>query len=561
MGDDADDGVTIPRRLLEALAPLAAQLGVQLPEMGRNVPVIDATKPIGALSLEVGRLVASHDIFLQGEDIVTVDSATGRTTPMGASRFCAYIEQFAAIKVPPRSRRESLAPDDAAMVMRTDNFRSCLRLLTAVNEMRLPVTRRSGDVEFLPFGYDRETGIYTASALPYDMTWSVERATRFLNEHGQEYCFTWADGQARDDISQNRSWAVQVCAMLGTYCRAMFPPGTPRPLFAYTGNKPGTGKSTLAAMALLPSFGQCSATSIPKDADRMISTLETAARSRRPFLFFDDVPPTGIFNNALYQFVLSRSHSGRKMGSNEEFFQEDNVTQVFVSGNDIKFDANLRRRTLVVELFLDQDVRGRSFRRVINPNYLARREVRADFLSALCALVRNFNLLKGSLTIAQMQRIRPLESFEDWTEVITCMCMLAGYTDPLVEPELAGSGDVEADELREVLIHIATAAEGDSIYALRDIVRVARSHGLLWGIVGAQGSGELDCGMEKKLGLKLGKLRGQIYEDRHGRTFRWSKRKQKTGAAYPLEFVEVEKGGPEFLTPLEAAPFPPPAIW
>jgi hypothetical protein len=323
----------------------------------------------------------------------------------------------------------------------------------------------------------------------------------------------------------------------------MFEPGTPRPIILYVGNKPGTGKSTLAAMALIPIFGTAATTAIPKDDDRMISTLETVGRTRRPYLFFDDVP-FGIFNNALYQFVLSRSHSGRIMGANEAFFEEANVTQVFATGNDIKFDDNLKRRSLIVDLFLDTEVRGRAFKRVINPTYLVREEVRADFLSALCAIVRNYAETRPAMSQEQMQTIRPLESFETWTETISAMVQLAGYTDPLASAELAGSGSVDDDEIKELLIKVANEAAGeDRVFSRLELMEKAREWQLLDGLVGAVGDPPPDPKANKSWGRRLQKYRGQKYVDAEGRRFQFSHRRQKAGASYPLTFLKEHAQG------------------
>jgi hypothetical protein len=538
-GMNEGERVSLPLEILQKLMPAAAAAGIELPGMARFAPTIDVTQSISGVALEVGRLVAKQNIFLKSNEVVTVDEATGDIARMTARRFPAWLEQYAAFKAPgARQKRDSLAVEDAGQILETDIFRSCLRPLTAVHTMRLPVQRKGElwALEFLSPGYDAETGIFTVELLKYDMEWDIERATKFLDEHGAEYCFTWPNEEARGNVALNRSWAVQIAAMVGLYCKAMFEPGTPRPIILYVGNKPGTGKSTLAAMALIPIFGTASTTAIPKDDDRMISTLETVGRTRRPYIFFDDVP-FGIFNNALYQFVLSRSHSGRVMGANAEFFEEANVTQVFATGNDIKFDDNLKRRALLVDLFLDTEVRGREFRRVINPTYLARESVRAEFLSSLCSIVRNYVEMRPRLNSEQVAALKPLESFETWTETISAIVQLAGYADPLAPADLAGSGSEEDDEIKELLVKVATEAEKDAVFSRLELMEKARGWGLLEGLVGMEGEPPPDSKANKSWGRRLQKYRGQKYVDGKGRRFQFSHRRQKKGASYPLSFL------------------------
>lgn len=534
--------VSLSLEVLQKLLPAAAELGLELPGMARFAPTIDITQSISAVALEVGRMIGRQNIFLQGDKVVTVDEQTGEKKTMSARRFPSYCEQFAAFKAPgARQKRDSLAVEDAAQILETDIFRSCLRPLAAVHTMRLPVLRKGElwDIDFLPAGYDAESQIFTVELLKYDTTWDIGRATQFLDEHGAGYCFTWPEEKDRGAVAMNRSWSVVIAAMLGVYCKAMFEPGTPRPIILAVGNKPGTGKSTLVAMMLMPVFGVCATTAIPKDDDRMISTLETVGRTRRPYLFFDDVP-FGLFNNALYQFVLSQTHSGRIMGANAEFFEEPNVTQVFATGNDIKFDDNLKRRALIIDLFLDTEVRGRNFTRVINPTYLRQESVRIGFLSALCAIVKNYVEMRPHLTPEQVAVFRPLESFEHWTETISAMVQLAGYTDPLAQAELAGSGSEDDDELKELLIKVATEAEKDEVFSRSELMEKARTWKLLEGLVGLEGEPPPDSQANKRWGRRLQKYRGQKYVDGKGRRFQFSHRRHKSGASYPLTFLKPQ---------------------
>ena len=374
---------------MKQLGPAAEQLGIQLPGVARFAPTIDLTMSINALALDVGRLVARQNIFLKTKEVVTVDAKTGELRAMTPKRFTGWIENYCQTRAPGMKRvRESMSREDAEIVLAQDVFLEALRPLDAVHLMRLPVRRADGKIEFLENGYDAESRIFTADSLTYEMDWSLEKGTQFLNEHGEEWPWNWPE-EKRDRIESNRSWCVHMAAMIGTYCKAMFPPGTPRPMITYIGNQPGTGKSTLVAMVLIPVFGVGATTKTPKDDTEMDKELETAAQNLAPYLFFDDIGG-GIFSNPLNRFLTSTSHAGRVMGGNKERFEVPAVTQVFATGNDIKLTVDLMRRSLVAELFLPGEVRGRKFTRTISPRYLAEPEVRAKFLAAMCAVVRNY---------------------------------------------------------------------------------------------------------------------------------------------------------------------------
>lgn len=527
----------VPLDVLQRLQPMAEQLGISLPGVTRFAPKISVTQPIRGLALELGRLLARNNIFVKAGEVVSVDEKTGEVQRMTPRRFPAWAEEFCAFEAPGVRRvRDSLAVDDASQILESDIFRGCLRPLEGVHLIRLPVRRADSGIEFLEPGYDAASRIFTAETLRYDMTWPRERALEFLNEHGKEYPWSWPEGADRKHVQANRNWSVQVAAMVGTFCRALFAPGTLRPMITYIGNQAGTGKSTLVGMALIPVWGHCSATKNPKDDDKMDSELETVARTLQPYLFFDDIG-AGIFSNPLNRFLTASSHAGRVMGGNADFFRMPSVTQVFSTGNDIKLSTDLMRRSLIVELFLPGDVRGRHFARTISQQYLATPEVRANFLAALCALVRNYIEAAATFEPGALKHPSPLESFEDWTETIGAIVQASGFNDPLMPPELAGGGAEDDDEMRELLIKVATAAAADEVFTRKELVETARTLGLIENLVGSTGDKDPDSSQIKKFGRQLQRWRGRELVDERGRRFRFARQRQKRGATYPLAFL------------------------
>lgn len=534
-----EPSASVPIHLLRQLAPAAEKLGIVLEEASRFAPTVNVNLDIRALAIELGRLLAPRNIFLKGQDVVTVDAMTGAIKTMTAKRFPAWAEEYLKFISPAsRSKRESLDPADAAQVLETDVFRTALRELEAVHGMRLPVKRTNGEVEFLEPGYDEASKIFTVETLTYEMDWPLDKALNFLNSHGEGYPFNWPDEKNPGKLEQNRSWAVQIASMVGTYCKAMFTPGTPKPMIVSIGNQPGTGKSTLVAMTLIPVFGHCATTKTPKDDDKMDSELETVARCHLPYVFFDDIGK-GIFSNPLNRFITSQHHQGRVMGGNSEMFTAPNVTQVFATGNAIKLSKDLMRRCLVVDLWLPGDVRGRKFKQVISPMYLAQTEVRKGFLSSLCALVKNYITLIKDFPAEKRVHPSPLESFEEWTNFVGMVTIMAGYEDPLTAPDLAGGGAEDEDELRELLIKMASEADGDREFTREELATEARKHGLIEYLVGsADSKADMDSSSSKRLGRQLQAWRGRELVDERGRRFQFGKRRQRRGAAYPLTFLK-----------------------
>jgi hypothetical protein len=177
----------VPIHVLQQLSKAAEQLGIDLPGMARFAPKINVGLDIRALALDLGRLLAKQDIFIKPAGIiVTVDKTTGEESPMTARRFPDWAEQFCAFQSPNGSRRarNSLPVEDAAQILETDTFRSCLRPLAGVHQVRLPVCREWSErdgvlapakVEFLEDGYDAASQIFTTDILPYPMDWSLDR--------------------------------------------------------------------------------------------------------------------------------------------------------------------------------------------------------------------------------------------------------------------------------------------------------------------------------------------------------------------------------------------------
>ena len=529
----------VPLDILQKLQGAAEQLGISLPGVARFAPTIDVTQDIRPLALEIGRVVSAHNIFMHAGSVVTVDEDTGDREAMSPKRFTSWVEEWCKF-IAPNSRRvrNSIPIEDAVQVLASNIFQSCLRPLTTVHTMKLPVLREGGEIEFLEKGYDEKSGIFTVDLLPYEMDWELKTAVEFLNEHGKGYPLSWSDEVKEEsrNLMENRSWSVQLAAMVGTYCRSMFGPGTTRPMIVYVANQPGTGKSTLVAMALNMVFGHSSTTKTPKDDDKMDSELETTARTLRPYLFFDDIGG-GIFSNPLNRFITSQYHSGRVMGGNSEVFMAPAVTQVFATGNDIKLSKDLMRRCLAVELFLPGDAQARKFPKIISPQYLSRPEVRRNFLAAMCAFVRHYVAETKNMTEQERRLPHPLASFDEWTNIVGGIVTLAGYVDPTTPPELSAGGSEDEDEMRELLVKIASEATGDTEFDRKQLVEKARGFNLLESLVGSSGDKEIDSNTGKKLGRQLQKWRGREMLDVLGRKFRFGHQRQKRGAVYPLRFI------------------------
>lgn len=523
--------------------PQMAALLDGLPGMARFAPTLNVSQPIHELAMEMGRMLATARspkgelLFIREKAVVTVHEVTGEIKAMTAGRLVGWSAHFAAFRSNGRSSRirEGLSRDDAALVLEQDAFADALRPLTAVHEMRLPVLREGGPPVFLEKGYDEATGIFTCDSLGYDMAWTMEQGRDWFAEVCEEIPWNGmetveAEGR-RGALLGNRSFAVHVAACLGQFCRVMFPEGTLRPMFAYFANKPGSGKTRLAEMALAPLFGFIGATTAPKDEEKMDVKLETVARALRPYVLFDDIGGS-LRSSSLNKFLTEARHQGRCYNSNSEFFDVPNVTQVLVTANELPTSSDLSRRALVAELFLDVDVQGRTFKREITSDWLASREVRGKFLAAACALVRHW------LEQGQAGHAAPLATFEAWTRAIGGMVVAAGLADPLQTPELDVGGAADDDEVKKLFIGIASMKDRDCVIDRAEMVEMARNMELLQAVIGCEGEEPPDKDQLKRFGKQLAKQRAQKLVDGKKRRFMIGHKRRNVGMSYPLTFLK-----------------------
>ena len=170
------------------------------------------------------------------------------------------------------------------------------------------------------------------------------------------------------------------------------------------------------------------------------------------------------------------------MGQNKEMFDVANVTQVYATGNNMSGSADLSRRAVVVELFFAGETKGRKFERVVSPVELGEVDARCGFLSALCAIVRNYAEKKGDFS-ESLGAIEPMASFEKWSRTMAGIVQLAGFANPLAAPLCAF--DEEGDEIKDLLIAAASACEVETVFNRESLAEIAREKGLLEDVVGA----------------------------------------------------------------------------
>lgn len=481
---------------------------------------------ISHVSTQTGRVLSDVDVFRFGEGYVTVDPSSGELSPLDPLRFCSWCEKhlyYYRLK-DDNQIVVSLAKDYAARVMASDQFSEKIRPLLSVNTARLPVRRIDGGIDLLKPGYDAESQIYTAPAVEYDTEMSLEAAKDWLADvYGQ---FAWNEEAAT--IFEKRSFAAHIAASVGSFCRAMFPVATPKPMIVFNGNQPGTGKSLLMRCALVPVFGMTEEHSKSKSEEELRKVLDSVTIARRPYLALDDV--AYLNSNDLNSFITSPIHAPRILGQSRTI-SCPNVTQVFSTGNGLKVTPDLERRSLLVDLFEAGRALEKQVENPITSAWLWQAQTRSKFLAAFWALVRHWSE-QGS----PMRRECTRQSFELYSQTVGSIVIEAGFCNPFGKRECALGGDEEGRALEMLLAELVGGLSEGKSFTAAQITEEATQRGYIDSIFPYAVKDTA-----KALGQRLKKLRGRHLVDSRGRKYEWGKRTVAAGALYQVNFITAEQ--------------------
>jgi hypothetical protein len=172
--------------------------------------------------------------------------------------------------------------------------------------------------------------------------------------------------------------------------------------------------------------------------------LDVVAMNASSYVLFDNIRGK-IAGEEIEAFIMSPFWEARILGESTNL-KVDNVATVFLTGNQSTTSADMSDRCLFVELFVEQaDNRDRVIPHVLNDSILSDDVNRAKTLSALWALVRAWDADGRPSSKTVMPR------FEDWCSIVAAIVLHAGYGDPVAPPEIAGLGDMEWQEMRELV--------------------------------------------------------------------------------------------------------------
>ena len=432
---------------------------------------------------ELGELLNGHGIFNRKGAAFTLDHEGQRLKLAEAGWLRTWVESHVVPfkKSFSENRGEirlakTMAKETADAVLVSPQFLDQLPQVERFHPCPMPWLRDAGKIKLLPLGLDHVSGTFTSdpgftiTAMPF--TEAKAEIETLLAE------FPWAD-------DGGRSKAVAIAAMLTTFAGGLMPNKATKPVFIYTANAEGSGKTTLAQLAGTP-YADTPAEAAPRDESEWQKKLLSLVISGRRLVLLDNLK--GHLNSPSFEgYTTSATFGGRILGGSREFTGEAGAT-ILITGNGLTFTPDLRRRALIVELFMPElRAEDRTFRRRLTPATIT--AMRPRILSALWGIVTDWNLA------GRPQASRMNTSFPEWCETIGGMVEFAGWGCPTAPAQIEGMGDTDTADFA----NLAAEMEPGRRYEFEEITSLSEDAGLFDHIISEKENGGLSRRAKKRL--------------------------------------------------------------
>lgn len=434
---------------------------------------------------ELGECLANEPLFIRNDELVVLrNRKLERVTPQA---FRTLVEHY-AVCYRQQERGDNVITFDVTMsegeacgILASLQFKRRIREISRLNLCRLPIWGKDGSLILLPDGYDPQSRTLTVGNVSYpdDMPLSEARAT--IDDLFGEFVF--ADGE--------RSKAVSIAALVGMYAVQLIPFGSMRPCFIITKNAEGAGATTLVNCVGISVLGEVLTGVKPTDEDETRKLLTSIVRDGGVMVLFDN-QKAKLSSASLEAFTSSPRWTDRTLGGNVRGTY-DNLATVFVTSNGCTVSPDMRRRSLFIELHLEEErAEDRKFRR--NLSYAVLLSLRPRILAACWSLVKNWH------ACGQPLPRRSNSTFDDWSNVIGGIVQAAGYGCCLETASVAEIADEDGDAMRTLV----KAMEPGKRYTFGELTSLCRKNGCFENLVG--GPGDL---MTKSNQVTLGRLLGR----------------------------------------------------
>jgi hypothetical protein len=423
-------------------------------------------------AINLGRILGkSGRYFLRGEKVMTLHDSGRKLMPLEATEFVLGMLDYVLLltwvkasqgegggtkEVPTKLNKEM-----ANQVLSSPQFRRQLPEVDRV--LPIPVPVWNGDQKSiikLTVGYNLQRKVLVAGEVNFPVI-PYGEACQILTER---WLSSWP--YAKDDAA--RSMSTVVAGMLAPFCDLLISPMCPRPAFVFTANKEGSGKTVLATMCLAPTYGDISATMVPEEITdvELEKRLLAIALSGKPYMLLDNWKGH-LQSAALEGFLTKMQVEGRLLGENI-MAEVHKSTLVFVTANTVKVSPDMRRRSLFVDLFVEEvQPETRQFDRWIDDMEIA--EGREILLGCLWSIIQNW--AEAGCPRSNVKH----GTFRQWGDIIGGICEHIGLPSPLSPPKLREPADRDLGPFQRMLVKAMESELGEKAeFKSGELMEIAR---------------------------------------------------------------------------------------
>jgi hypothetical protein len=506
----ADNGANRAAEMAAAFAPMARAAGVPVPEAVAFAPPTifvggEKSRPVPQkyVPAVVDALRGRKLLFRRGGEVVFWSPTEERfkaMKPHGMVSWLPSAQGGGAVllkMVQPEVDGDGaktgktiqvigdLSPNMAQTILSSEDFLASLPEVVNINRVSLPVLDAENDerglprMRLCPKGYDERSKTWTMGDVDYDKEMDVRDAVMWLDDLTKH--FAWRN--------HSRDFAIWLAGLVSMYGRGCF--GGRAPAFFVNANIQESGKTLLTWLISWAVHGtQSVKTLLPDHEEELTKYLDSVARMRMPYVNFDNIDWSGkeVKTALLDVFIAGDTHEIRKMAT-QEVEQYCNRTLVMGSGNNITVSADLRRRSLMADLWNPMAGTERQLPKgvkIIDADFWADTTNRQMMLGACWSMLRSWDTAKRELKPGRL-----LGSFESWARFAPAVVWHVGKIFSKEWDCMAESGNEEIGDKKsrdyQRLAQIAVAEhrydeqgkERRSFEVLvKEFAGIARRHGL-----------------------------------------------------------------------------------
>ena len=509
----------------------------ETPRAGRPEILVD--RPIHEVIADaVAALAGDPEVFQRGPNLVRMirnekppkglkgTEGTPQIAPIPATRLIELLSRSA------RWVRERMNNDGEPILIATDptGLHASLvkdrcdwpgiRVLERVTEA--PCLRPDGTLLQTP-GYDPDTGLFflphpgvTFPEIPEHPTIEDARAAaQRLLDLVVDFPFARPEGTEEEDSPHTYAWLASLLTIL---CRSAI--DGPCPLFLFTANTAGSGKTKLCDLSALIATGRKMPRSDYTDNnEEMAKVLFAIALGGFPVVFLDNVGSGGALGgSAIDKALTSTALNGRLLGASEMRDVPFHAV-LFATGNNVRLQGDIHRRIIPCRLESpDEHPEERDNFAIKDLEGHVRRN-RPALVTAGLTIVRAYVVAGGP-----DQELTPMD-FPAWSHLIRNAIHWATGVDPCATRAEARDDDDSATELARLIPEWEALCKGEGKDALSPaealkavkpdpITRCSRYDELYELFVGMTKRGDLPT--SGALGTRLGKHRGKVIRTEDG---------------------------------------------